>query len=161
DVQTAGQDKATGDKSAITILGVSLKWFFTGIVCFLVFILLLIFGIKVLRRVVKKHREQYLHSELYYFRYFKKVAKREDTVKAVEALYRWIDQLDLKEPTLQYFATTYGTTKLDREVKLLEQHINSNNTTALSFNFKAWSEARKSCLEGKIEGSGQTLWMNP
>ena len=120
-------------------------------------------GIKSLRRIVTQHREQYCKSELYYFRYFKKVSKRKDPVKSIEALYRWIDQLDMDEPTLQYFAKTYGTSKLVREAELFQQHFNSGNTTTLSFYIKAWSEARNNYLKGKRQtaGGGQTLWINP
>ncbi|MCK5135256.1 MAG: BatD family protein [Bacteroidales bacterium] len=162
-VQTAGQGETTGDKSAITILGVSLKWFIAGLLGLVVIIFLLINGIKPIRRIIIKRREQYRNSELYYFRHFKKASKRQDPDKAVQALYRWIDQLDLKEPTLQYFATNYGTTKMVREVKLLEQHINSSITSAFSFNFRAWSGARKNCLNGELQAadSRQTLWINP
>jgi hypothetical protein len=142
-VQTAGQGEGTGYTSAITILGVSLKWFIAGFISLLVIIFLLINGIKSFRRIIKQHREQYRNSELYYFRYFKKVSKRKDPVKAVEALYRWIDQLDLEDPTFQ--------------------HFNSGNTIFFSFSVKAWSEARKNYLKGKpqTEGSGQILWINP
>lgn len=162
-VQIAGEGEATGEPSAITILGVSLKWFVAGLIGFFVIIFLMIKGIKSLRRKFIRRREQYHKSELYYFRYFKKVSKREDTVKAVEALYRWIDELDLEEPTLQYFATTYGAAELVREVKLLEQQMNSDHGRALSFNFKAWSKARNSCLRGirQTEAGGHSLWVNP
>lgn len=162
-IQTAGQGEARGDTSAITILGVSLKWFIAGLTGFLVIIFLMIKGIMSLRRIVTQHREQYCKSELYYFRYFKKVSKRKDPVKAIEALYRWIDQLDMDEPTLQYFATTFGTSKLVREAELFQQHFNSGNTTALSFYLKAWSEARNNYLKGKPQTAGgvQTLWINP
>jgi len=162
-IQTTGQDEATGEPSAITILGVSLKWFIAGFISLLVIIFLLIYGIKSLRIIVKKHREQYRNSELYYFRHYKKVSKREDPVKAVEALYRWIDQLDLEEPSLQYFTTTFGTSELVREVELFQQHINSNNAIAFSLSFKAWSEARKNCLKGSLqtEGGVHSLWINP
>ncbi len=162
-VQTAGQGEATGDKPAITILGVSLKWFIAGFICFLIFIFLLIKGISSLRRIVSRRRDQYRNSELYYFKLFKKESKRQDPGKAVETLYQWLDQLILKEPTLKYFATCYGSTQLIREIKLLEQHINSGNTSTFSFNFKAWSGARMNCLKGKLQtaGSGRTLWINP
>ena len=136
-VQTAKQGEATGDTSAITILGISLKWFIAGFITLLVIIFLMIYGMNSFRGIIKKRREQYRNSELYYFTRFKKVSRRQDPVNAVEVLYRWIDQLNLKEPTLQYFATTYGTSELVREVKLLEQHINSSNTSAFSFNFRA------------------------
>ena len=162
-VQTAGQGDIKGDTSAITILGVSLKWFIAGLTGFLVIIFLMKKGIKSLRRIVTQHREQYCKSELYYFRYFKKVSKRKDPVKAIEALYRWIDQLDMDEPTLLYFALTYGTFKLVREAERFQQHFNSGNTTALSICVKTWSEARNNYLKGKPQsaGSGQTLWINP
>ena len=162
-VQTAGQGEARGDTSAITILGVSLKWFIASLTGFLIVIFLMIKGIMSLRRIVTQHREQYCKSELYYFRYFRKVSKRKDPVKAIEALYRWIDQLDIDEPTLQYFATTFGTAILVKEAELFQQHINSNNAIAFPWDFKAWSEARKNYLNEKPQtaGSGQTLWINP
>ena len=162
-VQTAGQGEARGDTSELTILGVSLKWFIAGLAGFLVFIFLMIKGITLLRRIVTQHREQYYKSELYYFRYFKKVSKRKDSVKAIEALYLWIDQLGMDEPTLQYFVKTYGTAKLVREAELFQQHFNPGNTTALLFYLKAWSEARNNYLKGKPQTAGdvQTLWINP
>jgi len=162
-VQTAGQGEAKGDTSAITLFGVSLKWFIVSLTGFLIIIFIMIKGIMSLRRIVTQHREQYCKSELYYFRYFRKVSKRKDPVKAIEALYRWIDQLDIDEPTLQYFATTFGTAILVKEAELFQQHINSNNAIAFPWDFKAWSEARKNYLNEKPQtaGSGQTLWINP
>ncbi len=162
-VSISSQDEAIDVKSAITIFGVSLKWFIVGLISFLVFIYFLIKGIRSLRKIVNNRREQYHNSELFYFREFKKASKRQNPAGVVQALYRWIDQIQLEEPTLRYFAAKYGTNKLIREVKLLEQHINSNNIAALSFNFKAWTEARKNCLKAIIhkEGSNSTLWINP
>ena len=162
-ITTSSPNEASSEKSAITIWGLSLKQFALVFVSILILTYLLIKGIKSLRRIVKKHREQYQNSELFYFRQFNKALKRKNTKETIQALYRWIDQIRLKEPTLQYFATNYGTDKLVREVKLLEQHISSKNTAAFSFNFKAWSEARKNCLKGLIhkEISNSTLWINP
>jgi len=161
-VQTAGLGETAGDKPAITILGISLKRFIAGFIILLIVIFLLVYGIRFLRGIIKRHREQYRNSELYYFKLFKKDSKRQNPVKAVKALYRWIDQLNLKEPTLQYFASHYGTTQLVREVKLLEEHIYSSPTSAFVLYFKSWSVARKSCLKGKLrkEESGKPLWIN-
>ena len=162
-IATSSPNEASSEKSASTIWGLSLKQFALVFVSILILIYLLIKGIKFLERIVKKHREQYQNSELYYFRQFKKALKRKNTMATIQALYRWIDQIRLKEPTLQYFATNYGTNKLVREVKLLEQHISSKDTPALSLNLKAWSEARKNYLKGlkHKELSNSALWINP
>ena len=162
-IATSSLNEASSEKSASTIWGLSLKQLALVFVSILILIYLLIKGIKFLERIVKKHREQYQNSELYYFRQFKTAIKRKNTMATIQALYRWIDQIRLKEPTLQYFATNYGTDKLVREVKLLEQHISSKDTPALSLNLKAWSEARKNCIKGLIHKgiSNSTLWINP
>ena len=164
-VQTAGEGEIPADQSAITLWGVPIKWFIAGLMASLVTLLLLVFGIKRLRGIIKKHREQYRNSELFYFRHFKKVSKQQNPLKSLEALYHWIDQLDLKEPTLQHFTSTFGSESLASEIERLEQHLNSDNTIAFSFDLKAWSEARKNCLSGTQktgdEVSDRAMWINP
>jgi len=71
----------------------------------------------------------------------------------------------LIEPTLQYFAATYGSESLVRDVELLEQHMNTDHTRAFSFDLKAWSEARKNYGSGTEQpGDGvsdRAMWINP
>ena len=163
-VQTAGESKTADDQSAITIWGVPLKWFIAALTGFLVSLFLLANGIKRLRGIIRKRRELYRNSELFYFRNFKKVSKQQNPVKSLEVLYRWIDQMDLMKPTLQYFVATYGSASLVRDVELLEQHINSVLTRAFSINLKAWSEARKNYVSGTEQPgneSDRAMWINP
>ena len=163
-VQTAGESETADDQSAITIWGVPLKWFIAGLTGFLVSLFLLANGIKRLRGIIRIRRELYRNSELFYFRNFKEVSKQQNPVKSLEVLYRWIDQMDLKKPTLQYFVATYGSASLVRDVELLEQHITSVRTRAFSINLKAWSEARKNYVSGTEQPGNESdwaMWINP
>jgi hypothetical protein len=164
-VQTAGEGETADDQSAITLWGVPLKWLIACLSGFIVSLFLLMYGIKRLRGNIKKRRELYRNSELYHFRNFKEVSKQQNPVKSLVALYRWIDQLDLEEPTLQYFTSTYGSASLVSEIELLEQHVNSVPTRAFSFDFKVWSKARKNYVSGTEQpGDGvsdRAMWINP
>ena len=163
-VQTAAESETADDQSAITIWGVPLKWFIAGLTGFLVSLFLLANGIKRLRGIIRKRRELYRNSELFYFRNFKEVSKQQNPVKSLEALYRWIDQMDLKKPTLQYFVATYGSASLHRELEQLEQHMNADLPRAFSINVKAWLEARKNYVSGTEQAgneSDRAMWINP
>ena len=162
-VQSAGLGETTGDNSAITIVGISLKRFIAGFITLLIIIFLLNYGIRFLRGNIKRHREQYLNSELYYFTLFKKETKRQDPVKTVEALYRWIDRLGLKEANIQYFAAKYGSVQMAGEIEIIERYYKSNNTKTILLNFRAWSDARKRYLSGELEKvhRGEDSWINP
>ncbi len=162
-IQSSEQNEVSGEKSALTILGLSLKEFAFAFVSILILIYLLIKGTRLLRRIIIKRREQYHNSELFYFNQFEKASKSHDPVRAIQALYRWIDQIQLPEPTLLYFAEHYGTDELTKEVILLEQQIDTNKNTKFLFHVKDWSMARKNYLNGQIhiENNNSVLWINP
>ena len=98
-----------------------------------------------------------------YFNQFKKELKKKDSDRIVRALYRWIDQMKLKEPSLRYFIKTYGNKELIEEIKWFEQQINSNKKATLSLNIKAWSIARSNYLKNQINtvNKQSAMWINP
>lgn len=162
-VSLSSQDTATDEKSVLTILGLSVRQIAILLVSILPLIYLIIKGSKFLRININKRQEQYHNSELYYFRQFKKALKKQDTDRVVQALYRWIDQIELEEPTLRYFTENFGNNELTEEIKLFEQQLNSDRNTILALNKKPWTLARKNYLKGRIQpvNSNSDLWMNP
>jgi len=162
-VSVASHNEATDEKTALRILGLSAKQLALVFAGVLLLVYLVIKGSKILSRNYKKRREQYRNSELYFFRQFKKALNKKDKDRIVKALYRWIDQMELREPSLQYFSENYGDNELKKDIKLFEYQLNSNKNTVLSLNIKAWSSARRNYLKGRIHAvnSNSDIWINP
>ena len=162
-VLESSENESTDEESVFRIFGLSIKQFVFGLISILLLIYLLIKGSVFLRGSIKKQREQYRNSELYYFNQFKKELKKKDSDRIVRALYRWIDQMKLKEPSLRYFIKTYGNKELIEEIKWFEQQINSNKKATLSLNIKAWSIARSNYLKNQINtvNKHSAMWINP
>ena len=162
-VLNATVDAETNENKGITIFGLSLKKF--ALVLFLLFLLsFTLYKIYYpIKKILTNRRELYKNSELFYFRKFQNAVKLKNTTLATQLIYRWIDQIQLKEPTLQYFAETYGTIQLRKEVNELEKRINSNESVSSSFNYKLWSVARKNYLVSNIQNEQRSslLRLNP
>lgn len=60
----------------------------------------------------KKRKQAYLLSEKYFFKLFLKEANKNNPTLGLNALYQWIDRLDLEEPTIEYFVKRYGSNEL-------------------------------------------------
>lgn len=78
-------------------------------------------------------------------------------------MYKWIDQINLKEPTLNYFAETYGSSELSIEIKELEKHFTSGGSDSIFINQRIWSRAPKKYLRRNIRQKNKSsiLWINP
>jgi hypothetical protein len=142
----------------LTILGMSPEKF-AGVVVIGILVLILLF--KALRKFVsflKERRAAYLISEEYYFHEFKKAAHGKDKKTTAVKLYRWIDALDLKEPSAAFFAEMYGSESLQRQVATMEAKWgNGNQFSGLAI--KEWEFARHNYLNrGVVVDSG---WINP
>lgn len=161
--QTAGLDGTAGEDADLSIWGIPLKWVIAGFVSLVLSLILLVYGSKSLGATIKKRQEFYRHSELFYFRSFKKTSRQENPAKTVAALYRWIDHLGLKEPNIQYFVRYYGTGQLDGELEIMESYYNSKTNLSMKLNLRAWSKARRNYLSGnfQIPDREEDLWINP
>ena len=162
-VSVSSQSEATNKKPELTILGLSIKQFAIALVSILLLIYLIIKAGISLRRNIVERREKYHNSELYYFHQFKEALNKKDKESIVQALYRWVDQMGLGEPTLQYFVESFGNNELTEGMKLFEQQLISNKNTVFSLNIKVWSAARRNYLRGQTNTikSNSDLWMNP
>ncbi len=115
-LQVADQEinEESTEEAEMKILGLSLRDFLTYvlIICAVLYALYrFVKWLMITKGLLEKWRLQrktYLHSEKYYFKLFlDEVAKKNANTK-LNALYNWIDRLDLKEPTLRNLAINYG-----------------------------------------------------
>jgi len=162
-VLNAAVDAETDEDKGITIFGLSLKKF--AVVLFLL-LLTVYFFYKIyfaLQKNLTKQWELYRNSELFYFRKFQKAIKLKNTTLATQSVYRWIDQIQLTEPTLHYFAETYGALELRQEVNDIEKQFNSSQSVSNPFSQRLWTQARKNYLNKNIQkkNSQSILWINP
>ena len=141
-------EKERVDDKEFSILGVTLKVFLIYLATFIVTLIGLFKIIKRLIIYLKKRRANYRNSEKYYFDLFIKSINSKDFAKIQNALYRWIDRLQLAEPTIHYFIKMYGV-----------EHIMNEH----SFNKKDWIVARKKFLH-LVKNRTTTIsigWVNP
>ncbi|MEP1086344.1 MAG: BatD family protein [Algoriphagus sp.] len=141
-----------------TILGISPEKFVAlsvGVV------LVFIFLIRVLRKMItmqKKRRASYLASELYYFHEFKKSLASKDDKSIASKLYRWLDALDLEQPSATYFAKRYGSATLQDQVAEMESKWDNGGQFS-ALDWKEWESARKNYLKrGVVLKTG---WIKP
>ncbi|PZX48517.1 BatD family protein [Algoriphagus chordae] len=148
----------TAEKAPLTILGMSLKKLAVVVV---VGVLILILLFKLIRKLVldqKERRAAYLISESFYFHEFKKAMHGRDQKRTTAKLYRWIDALDLAEPSATCFAKRYGSDSLQRQVATMEAKWGKGDQFS-GLTVKEWESARKNYLNrGHVVSSG---WINP
>ncbi len=151
------------DELPLTIIGLTIKEFIVLIVALLV---LIYFSSKLARRFLKKQQlknEIYKTSEAFYFKKFISNMKKHESKETVNALYQWIDKLDMEPPTIDYFVSTYGEGSLDEDLGRIMECINNENASTLALHEKAWSQARLIFLKGLKNWKTETAidWVNP
>ena len=106
--------EASSDDEAMKIFGLSLKDFLIYLIVILICSYLIYKFLKWLlinKGLLAKWKQQRLEalaSEQHFFKIFLKQVSNKNKKEAINAIYLWIDRLHLKEPTLAYFASTYG-----------------------------------------------------
>ncbi|QLE00188.1 BatD family protein [Galbibacter sp. BG1] len=95
------------EEKPLTILGLSLKQFIIAVLLCLIALIIVFRIIRWLVRYLTARREAYLNSEKFYFHLVLK-AMNKDEVSLKNAFYRWIDELQIEEPSVQYFVQKYG-----------------------------------------------------
>jgi len=122
-----------------------------------------VFVSKKLPQLIQTRRQEYLQSEKYYFRQFRAAARKQDARVGLRALYRWIDVIHLKEPSLHYFALTYGNEELLMEVESLFEMAEIEDKEPVKIKLRNWSRAREKYLlqVGNNETRDDISWINP
>ena len=144
---TLEEEELPAEKTSI--LGLSPRLFVAAVLILLLAIYLFARIYGPLKRAFLNDREQYKNSEKYFFRKYRKAARLKNSSLAQQALYRWIDQLHLQEPSLAYFQEHYG------RPDLLDSPENI-------FNVAEWSRARNNYIHGRSNSNySPEAWINP
>lgn len=124
-------------------------------------ILLLLVLIRLLHKAIQtwKHKRQvYLASEEFHFNEFKKATKSNSSRLTAAKLYRWLDALELEEPSADFFARRFGSKALQSQVAKIEGNWNKGNQFS-DLNLSEWTTARQKYLHRGVKvDSG---WINP
>ncbi|MBN3581488.1 BatD family protein [Algoriphagus aestuarii] len=124
-------------------------------------VLILIVLYRLLRKGIlhwKQKRQAYLVSEEFYFHEFKKASKSNSNKTIAQKLYRWLDALELEEPSAEFFAKRFGSKALQSQVAKIEGNWSKGNQFS-DLNFVEWVAAREKYLHRGVKvDSG---WINP
>ncbi|MEI6865923.1 hypothetical protein [Flavicella sp.] len=103
------------------------------------------------------NRELYRKSEAYFFQLF---VKERDIKLKQQRLYKWIDQLNLEEPSLACFIGEFGTDLLVLNYK--KNLVNSRNTNFIHQFNKEWKLSRENFLKTEKNYKDENSdWVNP
>jgi hypothetical protein len=146
----------------IRIWGLTPGRFAVVVILAVLFVYFLIVFTRRLLRFLKIRREQYRNSEAYYFQEFKKAAGRKNLSTMMQALYRWIDELKLPEPSIASFTMKYGSKELQKEARMITAHVNMPQS-GLKLQLKEWHKARKKYRAIKMDKTRDRMtgWINP
>ena len=139
------------------IMGLTPKQFALALI---IFILITFIIIKIILRAIpwlKHRRKQYLKSEAYFYKRFRHAIKSREQKSIENSLYRWIDELNLETPNLEYFIKTYGNKNMNNHYGAgVEKFINN-------IKLKEWDKARKNYRLKSVPSkfSKETQWINP
>lgn len=147
------------EQAAFSVLGLNLKQLLMILGASFVAIVVFISAINRISEYLRKRREAYLQSELYYFDQFRKAAKNYSQT-AVSALYQWIDHLNLEESTLKKLAEHCNSEAISDEIKRFEDHTRSEKNEPFKWNLRCWSEARHSYFSKEQIISKRDDWIN-
>jgi len=145
-----------------TILGLSIKQFLMLLVCLIVGIYLIIKTSKKVYKNLKFKQEAHRVSEAYFFNKFLKEIKKQDSKEILNALYKWIDKLQLETPTIEYFVLKYSNGALDQDLVPLFNSANMESSSILKLNTKGWVRARANFLSTtkNVESNVSNDWVN-
>jgi hypothetical protein len=161
-VEEAQLFKDESESRPFTFLGLASGHITLLVLVIIALLVVSIQSIKRLRSFIISRREKYRNSEAYYFDQFKRLLKDQNMKEAISALYRWLDELKLTEPSLNYFTGKYGSDELLETVNQLHAY-HDNQQGKVDLKLKLWEQARHSFLQSinnsdKLPKKG---WLNP
>ncbi len=153
----AAQLADTGtDDPAFSLFGLSLK----QLALLLLIVALAVFAIiKVviwIKNRVHSWYAAYKRSEACYFKRFILHARKKDSNKAQLSLYRWLDQLQLAEPTIGYFISHYGSEDMRQKYHDFITARQAENRAKVNYNVAEWQSARKNYILCVNRATGPT-----
>ena len=133
-------------------------WQLSGVILLAILILYVLFrGFNALNHYFKIRAIEYRLSEQYFFNLFLVAVSRNDSHQIIESLYRWLDEIELEEPTIAYFANSYGSAKLIKDVRTME-----TDNDQFKVDVKHWKLARQDYLNSSTNTiRAEENWINP
>lgn len=154
-LEQAATDTLAENDGERTFWGLPLRLFIVLILVSGLLILFFIKKIRILYSYIKRRNEQYRQSERYYFNQIKRAVRRGEKKAIVNAFYRWIDSLDLEDPTFESLMKQIST-KDGRAIPFLR-----DNTIA-GLSLKDIKRIRNTYLQEQEKHTlGKELWINP
>ncbi|BDD11617.1 hypothetical protein FUAX_40490 (plasmid) [Fulvitalea axinellae] len=157
-VETITEEKEKG----YSVFGMPLRKFILLVIAGII-ILMVLLRITVLTfRVFRKRRREYLLSEQYIFNQFLN-ALGKDNIRALELLYKWIDNIPVKDKTASDFIQTYGSAELQAMFERFEKDAQRHRKSGI-MNKDEWRNARKNFIKGRKRAdiqSNSRNWINP
>jgi len=149
-------------ETRVTILGFTPGRFALLCLAALVLVFVLFRSARWFNRWRRIWLEQYRRSEAYYFKAFTKSVRNGALTERMRALYRWLDELRLPEPSISYFIENHGSEML-RDTAWNNQSGELSHGSLTASLLKEWRIARFRYLHG-MTGTGLTKgspWVNP
>lgn len=165
-VESVDTDLDQTEDSDNTIMG--LTWRQIGLLTILSILLIRIiiriykyvFVTKKLAWHIRQKIEAYRHSEAYFFRRFESSLRRADREEITLKLYQWIDRLQLKEPTVDYFSKAYGNEALKAFAKQATIDLSAKDFVNQRPNFVKARKAYLKSFDSKPVKESHD-WINP
>jgi hypothetical protein len=147
------------DNQPFTVLGLTLAQFITAIIMALFLLWFMVKLLMKLKHCLTKRRQDYLHSELFYFRQFQKALSSKKVSTIENALYKWLDQLSIREPSVYGLVERTGIKELEKEAQKLHQGL-IDSQHSMELDAAIWKRARKAYAENRTDMPSRT-WINP
>ncbi len=147
------------EKSPFHILGMSPKKFGALLIVAILLIYIIILLVRKIYKILKNKHQLYLKSEAFYFNRFIKTARKNDKTATLNSMYRWIDEIQLKEPNVSFFVEKYGNKTLSQET----HNLLIANSSKAEITISEWKRARLKYKKHNSSVKSKTLetWINP
>ncbi|MHA7130555.1 BatD family protein [Algoriphagus namhaensis] len=145
------------EEGPLLIFGLPWKRFAVLLIGAVISLMVFFFVGKKLFQSYRQKRLAYLHSELYFFRKFKNSLRSPSRSETLTAFYRWIDEIHLEEPSLDFFVKKYGSLEMKKAVSKGPEQV-------FALGPAIWDQARKNYMTGDPAPASQSknlVWINP
>ena len=159
-LNTVQQQNATTEESKQTVLGLSPMQLLLAIIVVIALMIIFVIYLKRFYKNLKEKQERYRQSEAYFFNRFIALASKKDGGLTVNAMYRWIDELHLKEPNVSFFIKEYGDSIMQKDFDAINANV-SQESSSIKLHTRSWKRARNNYLNRYELKQKHIAWINP
>lgn len=156
-MQVAQKQVDEAEVQPFSVFGLSLRNAIAMLILVIVFVVLIVRFMPKYVGYLKLKKQKYRQSEPYFFKQFIAAVQHKESKNITNSLYRWLDQLHIREPNMRHFIKKYGSDELWRDVAAIE----SNGHADINIQVKEWKNARRNYLQQKVGKIHDGNWINP